>query len=143
MSSLVPFSRRYPTNSFFDNMLFKNFFGDDLNGAGFRVDVKDCGESYDLEAEFPGVEKDRIEVSVDGGYLIITVNFESNEEDDGQKSNYVYRERRTGCFQRSFELDDIDENNISARLKDGILHLVLPKKEKERRIRRNRIEIET
>ncbi|MPN14935.1 18 kDa heat shock protein [bioreactor metagenome] len=96
-----------------------------FGSCGFRVDVKDEKDHYALEAELPGVPKEQIEVSVDNGVLTIAANM--NSEKKTEKDNYVYSERKTGRFQRSFNLEGIREQDIKADYKDGILKLELPK----------------
>lgn len=130
MSLLVP--RRPSGNltngrSLFGDSFFAPFFdmGDMFGSCGFRVDVKDEKDHYALEAELPGVPKEQIEVSVDNGVLTIAANM--NSEKKTEKDNYVYSERKTGRFQRSFNLEGIREQDIKADYKDGILKLELPK----------------
>ena len=40
---------------------------------------------------------------------------------------YLCRERRTGTFERSFEIDDIDKDAVTVSFENGVLHIVLPK----------------
>lgn len=91
----------------------------------FKVDVKDKGAVYELVAELPGVKKEGISLNYEHDYLTIGANREEETED--QKENYVCRERHVGKMQRSFFINDIDETNIKAQFKDGVLIVDLPK----------------
>ena len=132
MFTMVPY-RRYlskparPFESFFNDPFFRNFF----NGAesmltnSFRVDVRDTDDAYVIEAEMPGLKEEQIKLEVDDGMLTISADFQSevNQEDTGK----LYCERRSGHMERSFNLENIDVENISAKYKDGILYVILPK----------------
>lgn len=94
--------------------------------TSFRVDVLDLDAQYEVYAELPGFEKSDIKVSYGGGRL--TIYAERPEVDMGIK--YICRERRDGVFERSFEVDDIVEDGVRVSYDDGLLRVVLPKKEK-------------
>jgi len=142
MFEIIPFGRR-------DRDLFKmfdefekSFFGHQpsvsATAVSFRTDVSDKGDSYLLEAELPGFNKEDIAVDVSEGVLTISANRSSEKEDSGK--DYVYRERRCGSFKRSFDLSGIDAEGISGEYKDGVLALKLPK-EKEQKPESRRIEL--
>ena len=105
----------------------------------FRVDVRDEGDHFLVEAELPGCTRDQIHVDVDEG--VLTIGCEGSETNDATRGAYVYTERRSGSAQRSFTLTQIDEDNITAEYRDGVLRLILPKIHKENKMNR-RIEIQ-
>jgi HSP20 family protein len=92
---------------------------------GFRVDLKENENSYMVEADLPGVNKDSINVEYKNNYLAISTKREDNFED--KKDNYLRRERRYGEFKRCFYIDNVDEEKIEASFKDGVLKINLPK----------------
>lgn len=114
----------------FYNML-DDFFSDNpfsLRNPGsqaFKLDVKDQGNAYLVEAEMPGTKKEEIKLDYQNDYLIIKV--EKNEEINEEKENFLHRERRSSSMQRSVYLKDIDVANVEAKLEDGILKISLPK----------------
>ena len=110
----------------FDDDFFRGFFGDSRLNGTFRVDVKDEGDHYQLEAELPGVDKDHVHIDVENG--VMTISAETDESREENRDSYVYRERRTGSMRRAFNLEGIEEDGISAACKDGVLTLTLPKK---------------
>ena len=94
------------------------------------VDVKETDNSLVLTADIPGLTKKDIKVNVANGKL--SISGERTYETDQENDNYHYRERRFGTFDRSFKLPDtVDEDNISASFKNGILSIQLPKHEVE------------
>ena len=98
--------------------------------GSFSTDLCDCGDSYKLEAELPGFNKEDISVSVDGDLLTISAEHNETHEEEKKRKGYVYRERRYGSFTRSFDISGIDKENIAAEYKDGVLTLDLPKLQK-------------
>lgn len=117
-------------DTFFGDDFFSNFF----NGFGssqMNIDVRDEKSKYIIEAELPGVKKEDINIDIDNG--VLTLSAETGSDKNEKNDNYVYRERRYGSVSRSFSLDNIDDENIKAQYKDGILTIDLPKKEKERK----------
>lgn len=97
------------------------------------VDIVENKDGYHLEAEMPGVDKDGLEVLLEGNELTL-IGRRTREVGDAQ---LLYRESIDRDFRRSFELDPtIDAGRIRARIENGVLHLDLPKAEevKPRRI---------
>ena len=129
---ITPYERKIRTvwNPFRElDEIEKSFFGRDM--TSFKTDIRDNGQSFILEADLPGFKKEDINIDVTGGYLTIKAERKSEYEDSDKKGNYVRCERSYGSYQRSFSLDGIDENAISASLSDGVLKLTLPKLEKK------------
>jgi HSP20 family protein len=92
-----------------------------------EVNIFETNDGYVLEGEMPGVNKDGLEITLEGNTL--TIVGRRTEADFG--ANPVYRESREGDFRRVFELDPaIDTSKISAKMDQGILELHLPKAEK-------------
>jgi HSP20 family protein len=92
-----------------------------------RVDIKEAENHYEITAELPGVDKEDIQVHVKDGLL--TLEAESVKEEEEQKQGKVIRqERRYGKFMRSFNLGtEVQESDIKASFKDGVLSLEAPK----------------
>ncbi|MCX7842419.1 MAG: Hsp20 family protein, partial [Clostridia bacterium] len=82
---------------------------------------------YILEAELPGVKKDEINLEVHDDRLTISVK--KDEKAEEKKDNYLRRERRTSSMVRSFSIENIISDKITAKHENGILTLILPKKE--------------
>lgn len=106
-----------------------------------KTDIKESGDNYVLEVDLPGFDKKEVSLELDNGYLSITAKREHKvEDDDEKKGNFIRRERSFGQFSRSFYVGDIDEEDIDAKLENGILTIKLPKEKKEQP-KSNRIEI--
>ncbi len=92
------------------------------------VDIRENGNGFVISADLPGVEPDDIEVTMEGGTLTIRGDRKietRDEHDDG----YRRVERRRGSFLRRFTLPEVaDAERVSARGKDGVLEVTIPKK---------------
>ena len=101
------------------------------------VNLRDTDKSYELEVIAPGLRKEDFKINVTGDTL--TVAFEQKEEQNEENKNegWLRKEFRMRSFSRSFNLDDtIDANSISAKYRDGVLCLSLPKKEGAQKLSR-------
>ena len=134
----VPLSRSYGP-AVFDQLVGSIF--DDLvtanrrNGAAAetktltpRINVSESASAYEVEAELPGVAKEDVRISVDGN----RVSFEAEVKPVAAKAGetVIHAERLVRNFSRSFTLPaEVDEDRAEAKLDNGILRLVLPKKQ--------------
>jgi HSP20 family protein len=115
-----------------DNAIY-NINDDDLYSNEWQplVDVKENSKSYILVADMPGVKKNNIEAKIKENVLII--KGDKKLDDEKNKDDYHYSERKVGKFARSFKLPkSIMEDKISANFKDGSLTITIPKAEKEK-----------
>ena len=93
------------------------------------ADISEDDKSFQIELEIPAVARENVEVSVSDGVLTINGERTMEEKSEGKRHRV---ERRYGKFTRSFRLpENADEENIQASSKDGVLHLVINKKEAE------------
>ena len=90
------------------------------------ADIREKENEYVVEAEMPGVKKEDIELVCENG--VLTISAKTNQEKTKEEDHYIQRERVTGEYYRSFALKDIDEDNINAKLEEGMLYITLPKK---------------
>jgi HSP20 family molecular chaperone IbpA len=90
------------------------------------VDVFEDSEGLTLEADMPGVSKDRLTVRIDGDTLVLEgkVQFDLPEQ-----SEALYADVRSSTYRRNFVLSrELDTSNIQAQLKDGVLKVRIPKR---------------
>ena len=92
-----------------------------------RMEVTENDTAYLVKAEIPGVNKDDIEVSVDGN--VVTVAAEVKREKEAKEGEKVLRtERYYGAVTRTFTLPmDVDFAKAEAKYDNGVLLLTLPK----------------
>lgn len=131
MSNLTRYVPFDPVLDPFDD-LFRGFFRPvhsmDQEAARFKMDVKEDDKAYTVHADLPGVEKDDIHVSIEGNAVGISAEVRS-ESEQREDEKVLMRERSHGRIYRSFTLaSDVDEAAATAKYRDGVLELVLPKK---------------
>lgn len=94
-----------------------------------EVNIYETKDGYLLEAEMPGVNKDGLEITLEGHEITI-IGRRATEVVSGE---LLFRERQGVDYRRVFELDSaIDTAHITARMNQGVLTLNLPKSEKVR-----------
>ena len=125
-----PFERlRGEMNRLFD----RSFLGRDLLPGWLehrerfaRVNMAETAEALTVECELPGVRKEDIDISVEGGTLII--RGERKPPGGRQAERYDRRERAFGPFERTLELPArVDVEQVKAKLTSGVLEIVLPR----------------
>ncbi len=108
----------------------KPLHGDPLPGPGqIRMDVKENGNAYTVSAEIPGVRKEDIHVTIEGG--MVMVRAEVKQEDKQTEGDKLLRsERYFGSVSRGISLpQDVDQGQAKAKYDNGVLTLTLPKKQ--------------
>ncbi len=98
--------------------------------AVMKTDVKEHDDRFELDIDLPGYKKEDVHAELKDGYLTISAETKSDNDQKDEGGRYVRRERYYGSCSRSFYVgEDITEQDIKARFEDGILKVVLPKKE--------------
>jgi HSP20 family protein len=115
---------RHSMMTAFDTPFFREFFAEP-GKLSMRVDVIRQEDAYQLKADLPGVSRENLQLKVEDG--ILTIAAEMNQEKKETQEGYVLSERRSGRMERSFRLEDIDENAITADYVDGVLTVTLPR----------------
>jgi len=91
-------------------------------------EIAETDKEYHVSAELPGLTEKDIEINLEDN--ILTIKGEKKEEKDEKKKNYHLYERRYGLFNRSFTLpENVDQEKINANIKNGVLEILIPKKE--------------
>ena len=121
--------------------LFNDFFNRELFDWGESnfsttgttlpaVNIKETNEAFEVEMAAPGMNKNDFKIELEGNLL--TISSETNKETEEKEGDrYSRREFSYQSFQRSFTLakDVLDSDKINAKYEDGVLRLLIPKKE--------------
>jgi len=92
------------------------------------ANIHETADAYHVELSVPGRNKEDFKLAVENGLL--TVSFEKKEENKTEDYKTVRKEFSFKSFKRSFNLDDsINTDGIQAKYENGVLKLLLPKKE--------------
>ena len=135
MSNLSRRSNLFPVS------MFDDFFTKDLWNWGMgnhsttqttipAVNIRETADNFEVEVAAPGMKKEDFKVELDGNQLTISSERRTEDEKkDGEQ--YSRREFSYQSFMRSFQLpkDVVDVENINARYENGVLQLLIPKKE--------------
>jgi HSP20 family molecular chaperone IbpA len=98
------------------------------------ADIFEAEHALTVVLEMPGVDKDKVDISVESDVLTVDGRLDFSKYEGMQP---VYTEYNVGHYRRSFSLSNkIDQSKIAAEMKDGVLTVTLPKAEeaKPRRI---------
>jgi HSP20 family protein len=99
-----------------------------------RIDMSETDTAVEVETDLPGYKPEEIHIDVIDNRLTISGEHteEQKQEENGRKYHRI--ERRTGSFSRSVWLPcRVDDSQVEAQLKDGVLHIRLPKAEEAKR----------
>ena len=92
------------------------------------ANITETAEAYHIDMNVPGRNKEEFTMQAENGLL--TIRYEKKEEKVEKEVKTIRREFAFQSFKRSFSLDDkIDTAGIQAKYENGVLHIVLPKKE--------------
>lgn len=119
------------------NRMFRDSFSRGIADRGLTagvgaydpdVDLQDTGKEYVFRFDLPGLDKDKISVSVQSGQLTVSGERRTEKEEDAGEDGYYRMERSFGSFARSFPLPaDADTERMTAQTKDGVLTVRVPK----------------
>ncbi len=95
-----------------------------------KTDVRETGNSYELDIDLPGFKKDEITIQLDNGYLSISAAKGLDKDEEKKDGKYIRRERYAGAMNRTFYVgDNLTQQDIQAKFEDGILKISVPKKD--------------
>jgi HSP20 family protein len=118
------------------NRIFDEGFGHALRNPGFSagadfspaIDLQETKEAYVAKADLPGLEKDKIQVSVSGNVLTLQGERRAESEKEDTEHGFYAGERSYGSFSRTLTLPGlVDESQITADYENGVLTVTLPK----------------
>lgn len=93
-----------------------------------KVNIKETADAFMVEVAVPGLKKSDFKLDLDN--QVLTISTESKEENEHKEENYTRREFGYSAFKRTFTLpDSVNDEKINANYTDGILSVLLPKKE--------------
>ena len=117
----------------FDDMFRDPFFTNSNNTKLMKTDIQEKDNNYILDMDLPGYEKEDIKAQLKDGYLTITAQKNTSNDDKDEEGNYIRRERYCGKCSRSFYVgDSIKEEDIKANFNNGILELTFPKEAEQK-----------
>ena len=93
-----------------------------------KVNIKENGNAFMVEMAVPGLKKSDFHINLDNE--ILSISTETKEESEHKEENYTRREFGYSSFKRTFNLpESVNDEKINANYENGILSILLPKKE--------------
>lgn len=97
------------------------------------VDMNETDAEYIIALDLPGVDKDKVEITIENGYLSISGERQTEKQTESDDQSFYRMERSFGAFERAFPLPGpIHEDQIQAKYADGVLTIRLPKRDEEK-----------
>jgi len=117
-----------PWNEWFDNGGLMNRFNEVPS-----VNIVEQKDAYNVSLAAPGLKKGDFNIDIDGNML--TISCEKEETKEEKEKKFTRKEYNYSSFSRSFTLpEEINREKIEASYTDGVLHIVLPRKEDNKKV---------
>jgi HSP20 family protein len=114
-------------NKLFDDIMEKEEDGSIRKTWSPHVDIYETDDEFVVKAELPEVRRNDVEIKIEDN--VLTIRGERKFQKDISRNNFHRVERKYGLFRRSFRLPAaVNQEEISADLKDGVLQVVLKKR---------------
>ena len=118
----------------FDEM-FRDPFFEGTESKVMKTDIKEKKDKYLIDIDLPGYEKEDIKMEISDGYLTVRASVNKEVDDEKDKGKYVRKERYVGECSRSFYVgDNVTEDEIKAKFKNGTLTIEVPKKDDKKEL---------
>jgi HSP20 family protein len=126
MLTLMKNNDWFPT--MFDDF-FNNGFMPRANSTAPAVNVKETDKEYTMELAAPGIKKEYCRVGInDEGFLTVAIENKQEHKHEDKNHHYLRREFSYSNYEQNYTLpDDVEKDNISAKVEDGILTITMPK----------------
>jgi len=117
--------------------VFEDFFNNDFmpraNTTAPAVNVREDDKAYTMEVAAPGIRKEFCRVSInDEGNLCVAIENKMEHKESDKKHHYLRREFSYTNYEQNYTLpEDVEKQNIEAKVENGILTITLPKMQKE------------
>lgn len=127
----------YSNNNNWIPSIFNDFFADPwvpskIAGTAPAINVSEDNKEYKVEVAAPGMTKDDFKINVANDELVISMEKKADSKDDDKDKKYLRREFSYSKFEQHLTLpDNVERDNISAGMNDGVLTIDIPKMTEE------------
>ncbi|MCS6824170.1 MAG: Hsp20/alpha crystallin family protein [Cytophagaceae bacterium] len=129
-TSLFPSWNSLLSEFFEGDRLFPGVFFDEKKWNIPATNIEETDKSFELEIAVPGYQKNELNIEINNN--VLRISGEKKDEKKDENKNYTRREFNYSSFNRLFRLPEvINENDVKAEYKDGILKISLVKKQTE------------
>lgn len=100
-----------------------------------KSDVKETDDHYEVQMDLPGFKKEDVRLQLKDGILTFEATKKSEKDETDDKGKYIRRERFQGTCTRSFYVgEELEQDDVKAKFEDGVLSVIVPKKEAKPKI---------
>ena len=127
--ALIPYNMPCDFDFFspFDNISLCSSMKNIMN-----TDIVEGENELKIVMDVPGIKKENLKITLEKGVLTVSGSTQSESEEKDQEGNYIKKERHSGEFTRSFNVNkNLDKSDVKAKLENGTLTLTLPKSQPE------------
>ena len=113
------------------DVIFDDPFFSRVDTKLMRTDIKEKKDSYVVNVDLPGYEKEDIKIEINNGYLTVTAE-KTNSDEEKEEGRNIRKERYSvQCSRRFYVGDNVKDTDVKASFKNGILTLEFPKEKHE------------
>ena len=130
------------SNNLFDYLFSDPVFNVNTTTNRMSTDIKEKENGYELSMEVPGFDKEDLKLDLEDGYLTISAEHNTTNEEKDNEGHIIRQERYYGNTKRSFYVgNEVTEQDIQAKYDKGVLNIFVPKKEQKKIENKQVIEI--
>ena len=130
------------SNNLFDYLFSDPVFNVNTTTNRMSTDIKEKENGYELSMEVPGFDKEDLKLDLEDGYLTISAEHNTTNEEKDNEGHIIRQERYYGNTKRSFYVGDaVTKEDIQAKYDKGVLNIFVPKKEQKKIENKQVIEI--
>ena len=130
------------SNNLFDYLFSDPVFNVNTTTNRMSTDIKEKDNGYELAMEVPGFNKEDLKLDLEDGYLTISAEHNTTNEEKDNEGHIIRQERYYGNTKRSFYVgNEVTEQDIQAKYDKGVLNIFVPKKEQKKIENKQVIEI--
>lgn len=129
---MLPIYAKTSNQGFFPSF-FNDFFNDSWITPQFHstspaINVSEDDKGYKLEIAAPGMTKEDFNVSISDGDIVIAMEKKNEDKDENKDKKYIRREFSYSKYEQRLALpDNVEKQNITAQMTDGVLYIDIPK----------------
>ena len=129
---MLPIYAKTSNQGFFPSF-FNDFFNDSWITPQFHstspaINVSEDDKGYKVEIAAPGMTKEDFNVSISDGDIVIAMEKKNDTKDENKEKKYIRREFSYSKYEQRLALpDNVEKQNITAQMTDGVLYIDIPK----------------
>lgn len=129
---MLPIYAKTSNQGFFPSF-FNDFFNDSWITPQFHstspaINVSEDDKGYKVEIAAPGMTKEDFNISISDGDIVIAMEKKNENKDENKEKKYIRREFCYSKYEQRLALpDNVEKQNITAQMTDGVLYIDIPK----------------